>query len=368
MDDIRLERAFAILEKGIQAGAFPGAVAAVGGADGPAVVRALGAAVMQPIQIGMQPDTLFDLASLTKVVATTPAILHLLEAGAFVLETPVRQIIPAFPHPRVTIRHLLTHTSGLPAWRGLYLEHRGWADYTRAICEQELEREPGQQTVYSDLGFLLLGAIIEQVTGRSLPEFCQDAVLSPLGMAETSWLPKANRERIAATETGNRIEYGMCGELAESFSRWRRDLIWGEVNDGNAWYGLDGSASHAGLFGTAGDLVRYARAWLQGGGPILGRQTVSLATRSHTVGMSANRALGWQKPPAAALPDGRASCGDLMSPAAYGHTGFTGTSLWIDPEQDLFVILLTNRLHPVASDGLTAVRPAFHNAVVASLR
>lgn len=367
IDARKLERAFGILDAATRSGAFPGAVAAVGGAEGPAAVKALGAAALQPVSAAMEPGTLFDLASLTKVVATTPAILHLLEAGAFVLETPVKHILPAFTDARVTIRHLLTHTSGLPAWRGLYLDHRGWEAYTRAICGEALEREPGRLTVYSDLGFILLGAIVQRVTGQTLPDFCRETVFEPLGMTETGWCPQVPRERIAATETGNRVEYAMCGERAQTFPRWREGVIWGGVNDGNAYYGLDGVASHAGLFGTAADLVRYAQAWLRGGAPILGRHTVSLATRSHTPSMSANRALGWQKPPAAAFPEGRASCGDMLSASAYGHTGFTGTSLWIDPEKELFIILLTNRLHPSASDGLTAVRPAFHNAVVASL-
>jgi CubicO group peptidase (beta-lactamase class C family) len=187
-------------------------------------------------------------------------------------------------------------------------------------------------------------------------------------MHETGWLPAQPPERIAATELGNQVEYGMCGDRAAGFGRWRQAITWGQANDGNCFYGLDGVSSHAGLFGTAADLARYAQAWLRGGRPLLGRYTVQLATRSHTPTMADNRALGWQKPPAAAFPKGRASCGEMLSPSAFGHTGFTGTSLWIDPEKDLFVILLTNRLHPTASDGLFAVRPAFHNAVVAALR
>lgn len=366
-DPARLARAFGVVERGIWEGAYPGAVAMVGTSAGTAAVEAFGQASVTPDSVSMCIDTIFDLASLTKVVATTPAILHLLEEGAFVLETPVRQIIPAFRDPRVTLRHLLTHTSGLPAWRPLYLDHHGWEAYTAAICETELVGVPGAQMEYSDLGFLLLGAILQEVTGRPLPDLCRRLLFEPLGMEETGWLPQAPLERIAATERGNQVETGMCGERAASFARWRQHILRGEVNDGNAWYGLDGVASHAGLFGTAADLARYARAWLSGGADVLSRHTVELAARNHTTSLQANRGLGWQKPPVVDFPAGRAPCGDLMSPQAFGHTGFTGTSLWIDPAKDLFVILLTNRLHPEASSKLTAVRPAFHNAVVAAL-
>jgi CubicO group peptidase (beta-lactamase class C family) len=367
LDPAKLNRAFAVVEEGVRRGAYAGAVAAVAGADGLLSVQAFGHAALEPEIVAMQPDTLFDLASLTKVVAATPALLRLLEEGAFVLETPVCQIIPAFADKRVTMRHLMTHTSGLPAWQALYLDHRGWEAYTAAIAATPLVRDPGTQVEYSDLGFMLLGAVIQRLTGLTLPEYCKRYVFEPLGMSATGWLPQTPLQRVAATETGNATEYGMCKERAAAFDRWRQHVLWGEANDGNCWYGLDGVSSHAGLFGTAADLARYAAAWLQGGGPMLGRHTVAVATRGYTPGMAEHRALGWQKPPAAAFPNGRASCGDMLSPEAYGHTGFTGTSLWIDPEKDLAVILLTNRLHPAMREGLFHTRPAFHNAVVAAI-
>jgi serine-type D-Ala-D-Ala carboxypeptidase len=367
-DAAKLERAFAVVEEGARTGAYAGAVAAVGGVDGLLAVRAVGSAVLEPEHRNMQPDTVFDLASLTKVVATTPALLRLLEEGAFVLETPVSHIVPGFSDNRVTMRHLLTHTSGLPAWRGLYLDHHGWDAYTAAICATPLVRDPGTQVEYSDLGFMLLGAVVQKLTGLPLTDYCQRYVFEPLGMLDTGWLPAISRDRIAATETGNATEQAMCKERASEFPRWRERVLWGEVNDGNCYYGLDGISSHAGLFGTAADLSRYAAAWLQGGAPLgLGRHTVAAATRGYTAGMAEHRALGWQKPPAGPFPTGRASCGDLLSPSAFGHTGFTGTSLWIDPEKDLFVILLTNRLHPHKQDAIFHYRPAFHNAVVSAL-
>lgn len=366
IDSAKLEKAFAVVERGVEQGAYPGAVAAVGRRDGLVAIRAFGSAALEPDPVPMAPETLFDLASLTKVVATTPAVLRLLEEGAFSLETPVQAILPQFADARVTIRHLLTHTSGLPGWRPLYLEHRGWEPYTAAIGAIPLGRDPGTEVEYSDLGFILLGAIIQQVTGSSLQAYCQREIFEPLGMRETTWLPTAPRHTIAATERGNQIELGMAKEGAAQFAGWRSYVLCGEVNDGNAWYGLGGVSSHAGLFGTASDLATYAQAWLRGGAPLLSKQTVAVATRSYTTNMSDNRGLGWQKPPAAPFPKSRASCGELLSPGAFGHTGFTGTSLWIDPTLDLFVILLTNRLHPAPREGLYGVRPAFHNGVVAA--
>jgi len=359
LDPTRLEEAFAVVSEGIGAGAYPGAVAAVGGPDGLEAMRAFGHSAVEPEPIPMQTDTIFDLASLTKVVATTPAVLRLIEDGAIALEQPVHELLPAFRDRRVTICHLLTHTSGLPAWKGLYLEHRGWEDYIKGICQVAPEREPGVAVTYSDLGFLLLGAVVMRVTGQSLPDLCRTAVFEPLGMTETGWLPTAPRERIAATERTNSTEISMTEGQADGFP-WRTSLMWGEAHDGNAWYGLGGVASHAGLFGTAADLARCCTAWLNGGGPILKPSTVALATANWTPGMAEQRGLGWQKPPAP-------SAGDRLTPAAYGHTGFTGTSIWIDPGQSFFAILLTNRVHPYAREGLTPVRSAFMDAVVNSL-
>lgn len=368
LDKRRLELAFAVVQRGVEGGAFAGAVAAVGRGD-EVVVRAFGHAALQPERVPMRADTLFDLASLTKVVATTPAVLRLVEQGAFSLDAPVADLLPEFTDRRVTVRHLLTHTSGLPAWLPLYLDQRGLPAYLRAIGRLPLEQAPGERVVYSDLGFILLGAIVARVTGQSLPDFCRTAVFEPLGMRETGWLPQVPRARIAATEEGNRTEMEMAGLRAAEFDRWRQEILWGEVNDGNAHYGLGGVAGHAGLFGTAQDLALYALAWLRGGRPILSPPTVQLATRNLTPAPGEARGLGWQKPPQETLPSRPHSCGELLSDSAFGHTGFTGTSLWIDPEKQLFIILLTNRLHPVRhrkGPDLFALRPAFHNAVVAA--
>lgn len=367
IDTGRLERAFAVISRGCESGAFAGAVAAVGGVDGILAVRAFGFAATVPEQVSMRINTVFDLASLTKVVATGPAILRLVEDGLFPLETPVQSFIPEFGDNRVTVRHLLTHTSGLPHWRALYLDYTGWEECTLGICMTSLVRSPGTRVEYSDLGFILLGEIVRRATGMEFDKFCRQQLFEPLGMSETVWRPQFPRHRVAATERGNGAEMQLVGDRSSGFTRWRSGVIWGEVHDGNAWYGLGGVASHTGLFSTAADLSLFARYWLAGGGGVLSRQMVALAARNQTAGMGMNRGLAWYKPPTEPFPEGSPSCGDLFSAASFGHTGLTGTSIWIDPERDLFVILLTNRLHPTPNEGIATIRPRFHNAVAASL-
>jgi len=364
----RLERAFTIVSGACKDGVFHGAVAAVGGVDGIFAVRAYGLAVSEPEQISMRAGTLFDLASLTKVIATTPAVLQLVEQGKFVLETPVSQIIPDFRDERVTIRHLLTHTSGLAAWKPLYINYQDWNGYLEGIAASGLEFDPGTRVGYSDLGFILLGEVIRRTSGLGLRDYCLEHLFTPLGMQETDWVPRTPRHRIAATERGNRTEMAQCGPAAGSFADWRTGMIWGEANDGNAYYGLGGVASHAGLFSTVSDIALYAQAWLIETTPLLSFRMTLLATRNLTSGLNQSRGLGWQKPPTQPFPNEPPSCGDLMSPSAFGHAGSTGTSLWIDPEQDLFVILLTNRGQTFNESEFNRVRPAFHNAIVASLR
>lgn len=363
-DPSGLDAAFQVVADGIAQGAFPGAVAAVGDRRGVVSVRAFGHAALEPAPLPMTEQTRIDLASLTKVTAATPAVLQLVDRGAVGLDQPVRSILPDFRHEQVTIRHLMTHTAGLPAWRPLYLQHRGWEEYTAAISSEPLVREPGTAVEYSDLGFILLGAIVMAVSGNPFDRYCRDQLFRPLGMAETSWRPPGSPDPgpdviFAATERLNGFEQAMAGEPGARFGRWRDYQLCGEVHDGNAWYGLDGISSHAGLFAPIADLCRYAVAWLRQALPGISPATAALATSLHTSGMNEARGLGWAKPPAA-------SAGARFSPAAFGHTGFTGTSLWIDPDLDLFAILLTNRVHPVAREGIMPVRRAFHEALVAA--
>lgn len=332
-----MEKALAVLQDAITANHIPGAVALIAKGDRLIVHEALGMA--HPGEgYAMAKDTLFDLASLTKVTATLPAIMLLLEEGALRLDDPISRFLPAFASGDIRVRHLLTHTSGLPADHPIH-------SFDEAVAMAPA-KPAGGEVVYSDIGFILLGMIAEQVTGERLDSFFAHRVAAPLGMTNTGYRPPAGlRPRIAATEY--------------------RDYLgahqWGEVHDEKATR-LGGVAGHAGLFGTAEDLWLYARAWLLGEPYLLSRASVRAASRSYTDPLGERRGLGWLL-----KAEEYASCGDLFSSQSYGHTGFTGTSLWMDPEQGLIVILLTNRVYYGRQDHIIRLRPRFHNAVAAAL-
>lgn len=358
----RLERAFAAVERGAQTGAYAGAVATVGNMDGQMRTEAFGWAAVEPERRPMKADIVFDLASVTKLFTTT-AVLQMVDAGELWLDMAVQSVIPAFRHPQVQLRHLLTHASGLVGWRPLYLDASGRRDVMATICAEELQREPGAQVEYSDLGFILLGEVVAAVAGAPLQKVLADRIFRPLGMRSTEFQPAGPASRFAATELGNRAEILKCGERADSFAHWRRAPICGQVNDGNCHYALGGISGHAGLFGTAADLARFAQAWLGGGKPLISVAARRLACRLHMPGPNP-WGLGWMKPGAGF----GAFMGDLVSPEAVGHTGFTGTSVVVDPAAGLYAILLTNRQHVADDDParIAAVRRRFHNAVFAS--
>jgi CubicO group peptidase (beta-lactamase class C family) len=294
------------------------------------------------------PETIFDLASLTKVIATASIAMRLVSDGWLSLEAPAAELVPAFregDRASVTIRHLLTHSSGLPAHARLWESTRGRDAYERALASLPLERAPGAASVYSDPGFLVLGFAIEALARAPL-----DAQFEPIAetLGDVMYLPPAELiHQIAPT----------------GFDPWRGRLLRGEVHDENA-AALGGVAPHAGLFGTARGVGEFARLVLRtfGEGTILGTPATmrEFARRSAVPGSS--RALGWDT----MLPT--SSCGTRLSPTAIGHTGFTGTSLWIDEESDLYVVLLTNRVHPTREhNALAALRPKVHDAVAADL-
>ncbi|HVB11347.1 MAG TPA: serine hydrolase domain-containing protein [Bacillota bacterium] len=346
----RLQRAWDVLADAVAAGDIPGAVAVVGRRGFPDVGPvALGHAAIHPERRPMTPDTVFDLASLTKVVGTAMAFWTSLERGRLRVDDEVAAVLPAFAATGIRVRHLLTHTSGLPAWRDLTAAGSDPAERLLAALRQPPEQPPGRMVVYSDLGFITLGAVLSQVAGLSLPELARREVFAPLGMEETRWLPpEAWLPRIAATE------------WADDLGTW----AWGRVHDENA-RGLGGIAGHAGLFSTAADLARLGRALLNGGAGVLSPRTVEVMGRNATANLNDDRTLGWQ-----ARGRGGNSAGDLMTEAAFGHTGFTGTCIWIDPDLGLFAVLLTNRVHLGRAPTTAAIqrlRPRFHNAVVAAL-
>jgi CubicO group peptidase (beta-lactamase class C family) len=323
----------------------------------------------------MQPDTIFDLASLTKVVGALPVTLFLRQRGALDLDAPVRDVLPEFHgegRERVTFRHLLAHTSGLPSWRALYVDATSdarrqeqdtgsSAGETRAavldrICRTPLTYAPGEGVEYSDLGILLLGFALERIGGRQLDALVQQLVVDPLGLMCTFFCPPAHlQERCASTEAGNAYERAKVGEEGVKFP-WRDRVLRGEVHDGNAHYAMGGVAAHAGLFSTAWDVGTVGLQWLRPGA-WLPSELVEEATSDQTGGAAdCPRGLGW-----ALHQEG--GFFDAFGRRSFGHTGFTGTSVVIDPDADVAIVLLTNRVHPRAQDGITEFRRRFHQAV-----
>jgi CubicO group peptidase (beta-lactamase class C family) len=350
------------LERAVRDGVFPGAVLLVQEGDTTRWCGAVGSSTHLPAPEPMRRETLFDLASLTKPIATATAALLLIHRGRLALEQPAIRWLPEFcgeGKAQVTLYHLLNHSSGLPAWKPYYKStdpaRAGGAD-TRArllelIAREPLVTTPGHRAVYSDLGFILLGQIIERAGGRPLDEFCREEIFAPLAMAATGFRPLEQAglagRSIAATE--------QCP--------WRGRLLRGEVHDDNC-YALGGVSGHAGLFGPADDLARFVGALIAADrgrprGPFTGVPLTLLhqfLDRQPTPGSS--WALGWD------TPSDPSSAGRLFSPRSCGHLGYTGTSLWIDRERGWGVVLLTNRVHPTSRNvKIGAFRPAIHDLV-----
>ena len=326
-----------VVKAAIAEGKLPGCVVAIGRHDGVVLRRAYGDRAVEPERVPMTLDTVFDLASLTKPIATATSVMVLVDRGQVALDDPASRYVPELAVPgkqSITLRHLLTHTSGLVADTPISDYEHERDEVIRRIAASKLRAAPGQQFIYSDAGFLLLEEVVRRVTQRGLDEFAREAIFAPLGMTETGFLPREElRRRAAPTE--------------------QRDGAWiqGEVHDPRAHL-LGGVAGHAGLFSTADDVALYARAMLQrgelGDHRILSPRVAQVFTARHDV-PGAIRALGWDvKSPFST------NRGDGLSLRAFGHGGFTGTSLWIDPESDLFVVFLSNRVHPA---GRGAVNP-----------
>lgn len=356
----RLKPAFALLDRAVADGAFPGGVLAVGVRD-QLVVRPFGKLTREVKSPAVKADTIYDLASLTKGIVTTTAAMMLVQQKRLDLDAPVERYLPEWaaaaksdPDPkwraRVTLHMLLVHDSGLPAHREFYKEAKGHDAILGGVMAEPLTHEPGTRVEYSDLGFILLGEIVERVTGTSLDAFAKQNIFAPLRMSESLFNPpRSLRARIAPTEEDK---------------SYRKRLVWGEVHDQNAW-AMGGVAGHAGLFSTAGDVAEFAQMLLNGGiyghHRLVTRVTIQEFTRRQNIGDSA-RALGWD-----VIREPEAT-GHYFSPGSFGHYGYTGTSLWIDPERELFIILLTNRVNPTVENAkIRLVRPALHDAVFEAL-
>ncbi len=339
----------AILTRGIADSAFPGAIAVIGSKSGPIATVSAGHVDWAPSQ-AVTPTTVWDLASLTKVVGMTSAVMQLVERGRIDLDAPVQRYLPEWTGPnkdRVTVRHLITHQSGLPSFRK-YFEANVSPDSIRHLfITTPLDSAPGTRMIYSDIGAILLGMIIERQGGMALDEYLTRNVFRPMGMLETRYKPPLEwRSRIAPTEK----------------DPWRGRHLVGEVHDENA-FALGQVSGHAGLFSTAHDLERFARAYLNGGalgdGRLARASTIAQFTRVADSSFS-SRALGWDTP---AGPN--SSAGRFIKRPAFGHTGYTGTSMWIAPQHDLYIILLTNRVNPTrANTRIGAIRGAVADAAM----
>jgi CubicO group peptidase (beta-lactamase class C family) len=361
-----LKSAVRLLDDGVDR-AYPGAVLAVLHRGDVVLLRAAGLAAHKPAPRPARTTTIYDLASLTKVVATTPLVLQAAAEGRLALDDPLPRHVPESPHAGVTVRHLLTHTSGLPAWIPFYLETCGYEAIVRRAATTPLESAPGTRVVYSDLGFILLGEVVRRALGAPLDTLARARVFEPLGMVDTGYRPAPDaRERVAPTEDGTAIEQAMAGEAGRRHT-WRRTLIWSEVHDSNA-HAMGGVSGHAGVFGTAGDLLEYARMWLADGRCPTARlipSSLASAATSRQTGPRAGaapRGLGW------ALAGPHAWWGDCLSDRAYGHTGFTGTAIVIDPAHQLAIVLLANAVH-LGRDRteILALRPQIAAAVARAL-
>lgn len=345
----RLLEAERLLAVGVAHRVLPGGVLAVGDSRGLVGLRGFGRLTYDPRSPSVTADTLYDLASLTKVVATTAVAMTLVDEGRLDLEAPVSAYLPCSLGGRpVRVRDLLAHASGLPPWAPLYRELRSAAAYVERICGMDLEHQPGTRSEYSDLGFIVLGALLEEVGGASLDVLARTRVFEPLGMHDTLYRPgRGLLTRVAPTE----------------LEAWRGRLLHGEAHDPNA-YAMGGVAPHAGLFGTAGDLGRLAE-MLLGRGVFRGRRLLKPETvQAFTQRVAgSSRMLGWETPP------GDPWAGALWSESAYGHTGLTGTVLWIDPGPDQYLVLLTNRVHPApgGDDGWRGLRCQVSEAVVRAI-
>lgn len=344
-----MEKVIELLQKEIDQKHIPGAVLQINHKGKTVVEEALGWRIdFEDEREPMQLDTVFDLASLTKVIATTPVILKLIDKGELTLSDTVAHFIPEFAEnnkSEITIQNLLTHTSGLISHRRFYKENLTKDEIHKEIYKESLDYPTNSKVVYSDLGLILLSIITEIIAETPFEEFVNREIFSPLEMNETSYLPSFPNERYAATE------------FSEKLNTYKIGTVHDENTDA-----LGGISGHAGLFSTVSDLNKFAlmieNDGILNGKRILSSNATQLSKQNFTASLNEARGLGWQ-----IKGKGPVSCGDYFSRHSYGHTGFTGTSIWFDPEIDLNVILLTNRVHYGREPHILRLRPRVHNLI-----
>lgn len=375
------ERVSSFLQSEIQRGTFPGAQYVIGEAGHIVAEESLGLAVVEPEHISTKRDTIYDLASLTKPLVTALLIVKFAERKLLDLDAAAAEYVREFDADgkrHITIKQLLTHMSGFPNWRPLYLEARGREDIASALARIPASSPP--QLLYSDLNYILLGILLERLTGERLDRLAAREICAPLDLKRTMFNPPPELKRdIAATECGQVFEHANAdAELvapgrfevpgpsglrvrAAGVYPWRDKVIWGEVHDGNAYF-MEGVAGHAGLFSTARDVFRIATQFLTGS-ELFKPESLGLFRKDFTTGQDTARSLAWIL---AATPD--CSAGPLLPMTAMGHNGFTGGSVWMDPEKRRMLILLTNRVHPkVDATDMKTIRQRFNTLAIESL-
>ena len=375
------------LESEVARGLIPGAQYVIGEDLRVVAEDALGLAVLEPDRLATTFDTIYDMASLTKPLITALLIIKLVERKLVELDAPISRYLHEFDDNdkrEIAIIELLTHTSGLPNWLPLYLEAEIREEVPAAIARILVEpRTPAtKEVVYSDLNYILLGFLLERVTGEQLDRLAEQEIFKPLRLIRTMFNPAPDLVReIAATERGQKFElsnavadaksrnWGDHGRLAAevyssaglSHARWRKDVIWGQVHDGNANF-MGGVAGHAGLFSTAREAFKISNQFLAGS-ELLKPESLDLFARNLTPGRSTSRSIAWIL---AETPD--CSAGPALPPTAFGHNGFTGTSIWIDPTKRRVLVLLTNRVHPqVHPIDMKEIRRRFNTLAIQTL-
>ncbi len=352
--DEQFHRAFELLTHGIEQHAFPGASIAVTHQGALVALKGLGRFTYDPTSPLVSSQTIYDLASVTKVVATTALCMVLYERGLLHLDQKLIEILPEFAgsgdDPRrqsVTLRMVLAHSSGLPAYVKLFERTSSPDELIAEALRTSLTADPGTRAEYSDIGFILLGKVIEKLSGQSFEQLCRQQIFSSLGLEHMTFTPPADWKPKIPPTVDDRS--------------FRHKIVQGEVHDENAWT-MGGVAGHAGCFSTARDVARFSDCMLRGGTPLIHAETIQLFTQRQSVPAGTSRALGWD------TPSQPSQSGRYFSPRSFGHLGYTGTSLWIDPERQLSVTLLTNRTWPdCGSQLIRQIRPAFHDAIVEAL-
>jgi CubicO group peptidase (beta-lactamase class C family) len=361
----------AFLNSRIAAGDFPSAVYLIAERGCVRHEDALGFAVREPRERPATLETIYDLASLTKPLVTGLLCARRVESGELELDAPVAQYLFEFARSGrvvMTIRNLLTHTSGLPAWLPLRIVTGDRRERVLdVITNENLVFAPGSRVLYSDLGFITLGLLLERLSGASIAELARREIFAPLNLRRTFFNPEAAlRTSVAACEIeGNAYERGMCGDYAGASDDdgWRDAVIWGEVHDGNAHF-LGGAAGHAGLFSNARETFRIAQQFIANETSLLKPETCGLFRTKMTAGLNELRSFAWQL-----APSPNSAAGYHLPPDAFGHLGFTGTSCWIDPSHERVYVLLTNRTHTrtLPFVNINSTRRHFHTLAATAL-